>query len=69
MAFVPTRANLPVKFHPPKSFRFPKRKLRMKAERSFRAEWCEDDHIHASEYTIYASTTTLVAIQPSVTSI
>ena len=64
MAFVSTRdrASLPVKFHPPKSFRFPKRKLRMKAERSFRAEWCEDDHIHGS-------TTTLVAIQPSVTSV
>ena len=35
MASVPTRASLP---HPPKSFRFPKQKLRMKAERSFQVE-------------------------------
>lgn len=34
--------SLPVKFHPPKSFRFPKRKFGTKDERSFRAEWCED---------------------------
>ena len=44
MASVPTQASLQVKFHPPKSFRFPKRKFGMKAERLFRAEWCEDDH-------------------------
>ena len=37
---VPIRASWPVKFHPPESFCFPKRKLRIKAERSFRAEWC-----------------------------
>lgn len=32
---------LPVKFHPPKDFQFPKRKFGSKGEeRSFRAEWC-----------------------------
>ena len=40
MASVPTQASLPVKFHPPKSFRFPKRKFGTKTERLFRAEWC-----------------------------
>ena len=35
MASVPTRAILPVKFDPPKSFRFPKQRFGMKAERSF----------------------------------
>ena len=40
MASVPTQASLPVKFHPPKSFRFPKRKVGTKTERLFRAEWC-----------------------------
>ena len=39
-ASVPTQASLPVKFHPPKSFRFPKRKFGTKTERLFRAEWC-----------------------------
>ena len=62
MASVPTRASFPIKFHPLKSFCFPKQKLRMNAEKSFRVEWCEDDHIHGS-------TTMLVAIQPSVTSV
>ena len=42
--FVPTQASLPVKFYPPKSFRFPKRKFGMTPERSLRVEWCEDDY-------------------------
>lgn len=33
--------HLPAKFHPPRNFRFPKRKFGSKGEeRSFRAEWC-----------------------------
>ena len=40
MASVPTQASLPVKFHPPRSFRFPKQKFERKTERLFRAEWC-----------------------------
>ena len=40
MASVPTQVSLPVKFHPPKSFRFPKQKFGTKTERLFRAEWC-----------------------------
>ena len=39
MAPVPTQASLPVKFHPPKSFCFPKRKFGTKTARLFRAEW------------------------------
>ena len=40
------KKSLPVKFHPPKSFKFPKRKFGTKGEamRSFRAEWCSDDN-------------------------
>ena len=34
--------SLPVQFHPPKPFSFPKRRFGMKSERSFKAEWCED---------------------------
>ena len=44
MASVPTQASLPVKFYSSKSFRFPKRKFGMKTEKSFRAEWQEDNH-------------------------
>ena len=32
LASVPTQASLPVKFHPPKSFRLPKRKFERKTE-------------------------------------
>ena len=55
MASVPTQASLPVKFHPPKSFRFPKRKFGTKTERLFRAEWCggaKDDHYPWLHYDI-----------------
>ena len=44
MASVLTWASLPVKFHPPKLFRFLKQIFGMNTERSFRAEWCEDNH-------------------------
>ena len=37
-----TVLNLPTKFHPQKSFLFPKRRFGKKDERSFKAEWCED---------------------------
>ena len=35
--------SIPVKFHPSKTFKFPKRSFgAKKVERSFRAQWCED---------------------------
>ena len=63
MASVPTQASLPVKFHPPKSFRFPKRKIGTKTERLFRAEWCGG----VRTIIIHGSTTTSVPTRPSVT--
>ena len=63
MASVPTQASLPVKFHPPKSFLFPKRKFGTKTERLFRAKWCGG----VRTIIIHGSTTTSVPIQPSVT--
>ena len=63
MASVPTQASLTVKFHPPKSFRFPKRKFGTKTERLFRAEWCGA----VRTIIIHGSTTTSVPIRPSVT--
>ena len=41
-------SNVPDKFHPPKSFKFPKRSFGSKDEkRSFRGEWCEKfDWLH-----------------------
>ena len=52
MASVPNRVSLPAKFHPPKSFRFPKRKFGMNTERSFRAELCKDDHYPWLHYNV-----------------
>ena len=61
MASVPTQASLPVKFYPPKSFRFPKQKFGMKTERLFRAEWCGG----VRTIIIHGSTTTSIPIRPS----
>jgi len=38
------KKSLPIKFHPPRSFKLPKRKFGTKGEavRLFRAEWCSD---------------------------
>jgi len=46
------RESLPVKFHPPRSFKFPKRKFGMKAERSFREEWCSDGNYPWLHYNV-----------------
>ena len=38
------KKSLSIKFHPPRLFKFPKRKFGMKGEavQSFRVEWCSD---------------------------
>ena len=62
MASVPTQASLPVKFHPPKSFRLPKRKFEKKTEIiSSGMVWGVRTII------IHGSATTSVPIRPSIT--
>ena len=63
MASVPTQASLPVKYPPPKSFRFPKRNFGTKTERLFQAEWCGG----VRTIIIHDSTMRSVPIRPSVT--